>query len=250
MSQLFTLSPSLPLLNHPWSNVYLCALSGGIAVGKSTLLKMAEDRLRSKLAAQGYVLVVVQEPVDVWRQKGWLQTFYADPKNNALAFQILVYKTHVRVVQEALLKYKDTPDIKVVCLVERSMWDQLLFWKLQVDLGREKGGMDDTAYMEDWSLWMQCLPPVKRIFYCRMSTLEETLKRVWLRARPEEGGGDAKDTDILYHDALREKHELWYAGKTFMDSIPVTIVDMNAPFHTDAQVLNNIIDMMANCIFF
>lgn len=219
------------------------------------------------------MVVIVQEPVDLWRQKGWLQSFYADPKNNALAFQILVYKTFVKAVQEQLLPFKDDPNAIVVCLAERSMWDQLLFWKLQVDLGRScrddaplleefpNLNLNDAAYMEDWSLWMQCLPPVRRIFYCRTQTLEQTLERVWQRGRCEELGmarsvenlpswatlgtkpldwKRVSGIDYAYHKALREKHDLWFLprdrpGKTGglikEANIDVTYVSMDTPFH-------------------
>lgn len=262
----------------------LFSFSGAIGVGKSTAIKelerskLLETLLLEKTKNQKLKVVIVQEPVDTWRKKGWLQSFYADPKNNALAFQILVYKTHVLAVQEALMPWKDDESAVVVCITERSMWDQLLFWKLQMDLGRHKSdacveefahlNMDDDAYMQDWSLWMQCLPPVRRIFYCKTRTLEQTLQRVWLRGRREELGvsrsGEelptgtmgmfpkdwkhASGIDYEYHKALREKHDDWYLEEKGPFEIPVTLIDMDAPFHKEWRVLEELANTLATNI--
>lgn len=187
-------------------------------------------------------VIVVHEPSGLWREKGYLQAFYEDPKANALAFQLIVFDTHVDAVQKAIYPYKDATDTLVVVLVERSMWDQLLFWKLQIDLARNKDDvLDDAAYMGVWQKWNMCLPRIEKIFYCSTSDIQKTMQRVKLRARREELGisksGQSIPNDLVsrsetpspppagtedqpiesvgglsleYMVALKNKHDEWY----------------------------------------
>lgn len=227
-------------------NCLLVSLSGVIGVGKSTLIHELVNKIKELLLSKINLpegkhleVVVVQEPVDEWRSKGWLQDFYANPEKNALAFQMLVYKTHIKAIQGALERWENDPTAIVVCITERSMWDQLLFWKLQVELGRDVALADD-AYMEGWSLWKECIPLVSRIFYCKTSTLDQTLERIKLRGRQEE----ASKIDFNYHKLLREKHEDWYlkgvnAPRVFLDEqIPVTCINLDA-LSTELDIVLN-----------
>lgn len=250
--------------------LHMYAVSGTIGAGKSTALKMCAEtpHLLEELNVRddnNRHLVIVQEPVDVWRDQNWLQRYYAEPKKLALPFQFLVFCTHVKKVQDALSPWKDDSDAVVFCLVERSMWDQLLFWKLQMELS----GLDsmfDEAYMHVWNMWMQFLPPIDHIFYFATSTLDKTLERVWKRGRREELGvkkscddlpthttlgtlptnwKKAPGIDYTYHAALWQKHEDWYNngqssihGNDFRPAClpPITRFNMDAAIHLDDQL--------------
>lgn len=198
------------------SNVRLFAFSGVIGAGKTTLLKLLKEHFKHQSNIE-----VLLEPVNLWRRKGWLQKFYTNPKRYALPFQILVYKTHIEMIQKCLKRHKDTAE-ELIILVERSMYDQLLFWTLQ-----EMDSMEDEAYRMDWSLWMHFTPPVERIFYCRMPYFHQTLGRISERGRPEE----VIDDD--YHLRLHTMHEEWYGQE---GEFEVTELDMSVAFHTDSKI--------------
>lgn len=265
-------------LMKPNVELYIAALSGTIGVGKSTLSKLLllKHGLQEALQKENPCIKVIGmcEPVEEWIDRGWLQKFYEDPEQHALAFQILVYKTHVRALQTMLIAAMAEAregDV-IVCLVERCMWDQLLFWKLQVELRKNCETLQDEAYMEDWNLWNLLVPPTRRIFYCRTDTIEETFQRVWQRGRKEEIGiaksgqelpvgaemgtipqdwSKVAGVNVPYLTALWNKHEEWYAGKdAFVASVPVpvTLVDMSPSFHQEEHALGGIVRDMAAVI--
>lgn len=192
-----------------FENVTLVSLSGTIGAGKSVAI--------ARLRESGYVqqelgddvdVVLVREPSEKWRKHGWTPAFYKAPKDRALAFQFLIFTTHVRAVEKAILDareaQKELGDAAsprpIVCIVERCMWDQLLFWKVQ---GSDP--MDDDAYMQVWKRWDELLPPVSIIFFFKTTNLQTTMERVVERGIEEE-----KDMSIEYQTALFEKHTSWY----------------------------------------
>jgi len=181
------------------NNVTLVSLSGIPGVGKSTAVSLLqsssylEDEVfkYDEFKKNNVHIIYVKEPSDKWRKHGWTTRFYEEPKKRALAFQFIVFTTHVRAVQKALLKKReeiilkygsfDAEKHKMICIVERCMWDQLLFWKVQLS-----DDMDDDAYMRVWNMWRQFLPDVSKIFFCKTTNIEATMERVKRRDRREE----------------------------------------------------------------
>lgn len=279
----------------PFDNVRLFSFSGIPGVGKSTAISELDDEdilqthLEAKYRANGgkrkLKVVVVHEPSDLWRKMGYLQAFYEDPKANALSFQFIVFDTHVDAVQKAIYPYKDDKETLLVVLVERSMWDQLLFWKLQIDLARNKDDvLDDAAYMGVWQKWNMYLPPIRKIFYCYTSDLQKTMQRVARRARREELGisksGQSIPNDLVslretnspiqsagglsieYMTALKNKHDVWYTEPLArvpakdltpsgqkepikLASVHCTHVDMDLPYHNDREQLEELAKLLA-----
>ena len=82
-----------------------CAIPG---VGKSTLLKhLQKTGVLEKDLPKNTKVIYVQEPVDQWRERGWLQQFYQDPSQNAAAFQFLVFDSHVDSLAAAIAAAKE-----------------------------------------------------------------------------------------------------------------------------------------------
>jgi len=261
-----------------YNNVYSFSFSGIPGVGKSTAITELEytNMLQQELekvylprsAADNMKtlkVLTVHEPSKLWRDKGYLQAFYENPDKNALAFQMIVFDTHVDAVRAAIDPYKDDDTVIVVVLIERSMWDQLLFWKLQMDLKRIKDDiLDDAAYMGVWKKWNQFLPPIQKIFYCKTSHIQKTMQRVQQRARREElgiskSGQDLPNAEIVesvggltleYMTALQDKHDVWYtepmALLTNKDHIPCKHIDMDLPYHNDTNQLRKLAKLLAD----
>jgi deoxyadenosine/deoxycytidine kinase len=230
----------------------LVSISGVIGVGKSVLLRLLSEHLPSLMESEGISLVFVKEPSELWREKKWTTRFYSDPKKRALAFQLLVFTTHVAAVREAIKqKEKELKESKeqkrIICIVERCMWDQLLFWKIQgVD------SMEDDAYMQTWRLWNEFIPPVSKIFFCKTSQLGQTMERVALRASMIEE--EKEGVTLEYQTRLYEKHCEWYTeGKTniswkeddektcFERGVDCVHLNTDIPYHTNEAALRELL---------
>jgi deoxyadenosine/deoxycytidine kinase len=279
-----------------WENVVLVSLSGIPGVGKSTAVKLLKEStyLQDALFADNPFkrdtthVIYVKEPSDLWREQGWTTKFYFDPERRALAFQFLIFTTHTEAVQRSLSKKRDEITRKegtfdankhrIICIVERCMWDQLLFWKVQgVD------SMDDDAYMRVWNMWRAFLPDVSKIFFCKTTDIQSTMERVKRRDRREElaysaplipfeieagSKGDGSVGFIItdeeqkeeskggltleYQTKLYNKHCEWYTEKT--TSIPEAngtnpkCVHLNAdmPYHDQPEELKRLATLLAD----
>lgn len=248
-----------------WENVVLVSLSGIPGVGKSTAVSLLKKSklLEDALFVNEYAtkrdtthIIYVKEPSDLWRTHGWTTKFYSKPKKRALAFQFLIFTTHTEAVQKRLLKtvqqssYNAKED-KIICIVERCMWDQLLFWKVQgVD------SMDDDAYMRVWNMWRAFLPDVSKIFFCKTTDIQSTMERVRTRDRIEETTLQKNSTDsngltLEYQTKLYEKHCEWYTEGNA--SIPeahgtnpkCVHLNMDMPYHDQLDELKRLAHLIA-----
>ena len=178
--------------------IHVVGISGNIGVGKTTLVKRLNkygllqrglDRVLETNGRQNERVVVefMLEPVDLWMEKGYLKEFMEDPDTNGLAFQLIVFNTHVDAVQRILAKYHDQPDTTLVLVVERTMFDQMLFWKTQGDMGRKCfTALSDTAYDMIWKLRDNYIPRVSLLFYLSTTSISKAMERIQRRARGEE----------------------------------------------------------------
>lgn len=237
-----------------FENVILVSISGIIGAGKSVLIEELSKNpqyISDHLGPNVHVCLV-KEPSRKWRKHGWTQEFYNNVQKRALPFQLLVFTTHVDAVRKAIRKKKEelgnplgSSSPKIVCIVERSMWDQLLFWKVQ---GAD--WMEDDAYMNTWCKWMEFLPPISKIFFCKTSDMAKTMERVALRASMIEE--EKEGVSLEYQMLLYEKHCEWYPegksnitwthGKHCYAERGVDCVHMNTdlPYHEDEAVLKEL----------
>lgn len=269
------------------SQVILVSISGIPGVGKSTAIKELQEKKLLEKKLPSCTICYVHEPSDEWIQNGWLSAFYDDPVKNALAFQLLVFETHVKAVQNEIEKQeklinskRETLDVgefrvhtkekdTIICIVERSMWDQLLFWRVQ-----KSTKIEDDAYMHIWRRWNAFIPPVSIIFYCKTSDIQKTMRRVERRARKEEtnihlkrsGPSENEQEDVVvveaggltlsYQTALEKKHTEWFGGvcsniqprEEGGEGIPCVQVDMDLPYHDDLEALETLGDLMVENI--
>jgi deoxyadenosine/deoxycytidine kinase len=239
--------------------VFLISLSGIIGVGKSTAIKALQksDSLQTdlnRLTLPGLVVGFVQEPSDEWREHGHLQKFYGDPKRYALSFQIIVFTSYVRAVQTKIDQLENAHPTAsgFVLIVERSMLDQLLFWDLQCDLGRNEGeDMLDYAYRAVWNEWNQLIPPISKIILCQIDDLQKAMHRIAERGRKEELGlaestegildgspklEEAAGVTLEYLTRLDEKHRSWFStpiGSGPAAGIPCSWLSTELAYHRD-----------------
>jgi deoxyadenosine/deoxycytidine kinase len=248
--------------------VYLFAVSGIIGTGKSTILKRLSQSGLLQEVVPGARVVIVQEPIKLWREMGWFQQFCSNQSLYAAPFQSIVFCTHVDAVERCIEENK-TNNIPLVILAERSMYDQLLFWTQQRDMKHSTtDDMFDTAYMMMWHLRHRFIPPVSGIFFFRTSNIEKTLERVKQRARAEElnaSFSSSEDPNSLrsssinldtvssedeeqskrdrefrvYEEQLLALHEAWFTQPLAFpphapeEGIPCMHVNADAPYHVN-----------------
>lgn len=266
--------------------VFIVDIAGIPGSGKSTICK----RLKRKAFIQKHLYFLhgqkqtsmplvkfVKEPVNVYRERGYLQKYYGNPDQYALPFQLLVFDIFVDTLEARITSAKKkllTPQQDIVLIIERgTMFDQLIFWKLQVDLGKASADpMCDDAYMGIWKKWTRFVPSPLIIFFFQTKDIQTTMQRVKQRARVEELGQSFSDGELLkssvegeitnvngltleYQKALLAKHREWFtepvASPPFAKEggIPCVHVNVDEAFHTDDVVLEKLAKEMAERIF-
>lgn len=227
-----------------WDDVTVCSVSGIIGVGKSTALR--------RLNESGYLqqpdvhVCIMLEPTDLWQQHGWLESFYQDPVKRALSFQLIVFHTHVQCLQQTIDQARsDAPGKHILCLIERCMYDQLLFWKAQC-----ADSMEDDAYMLIWRQWRHFIPPTKMIFHWTTNNLRVVMQRITDRARLEEKDGGVSTE---YQQLLMAKHNHWYSGAESRipeqeEAIPCVQIDASIPYHNDELALAQLANLITTKI--
>lgn len=144
-------------MNHKGSPA-IVVVSGAIGVGKSTLIDVLREAGFDTLP----------EPVDMWRERGWLQEFYADQRGKAFWFQQAVYESSIANVERKLAALSaasllessstnKTGRVRPVLFVERYIYDQLCFWQTNVLMGNGSKAEDDV-YMSFWERWRHFIP--------------------------------------------------------------------------------------------
>jgi len=261
----------------PEGRVFVVVFSGIPGTGKSTFLKRCEktgifQKLLDYAFVESYnvpVAIFVKEPSKLWRQNGWLKAFYSDTDHYAAAFQLLVFATYVEAVENAIAAARETygREQNLVLVTERSMIDQMIFWKQQVAAGCSTAdAMYDEAYTKIWKRWTRFLPPPSVIFFFYTSSLQATMQRVKARARAEELGASfssAEDTDLAsssgnvpiaeikevngltvdYQSKLLQQHYACFteplAFPPYFDDkgIPCKHVNVDGPHHIDDEAL-------------
>jgi len=256
----------------------VASISGVIACGKTTAIKRLRKSglLKAALPANWH-LSFVREPSELWQKKGWLAKFYADPSHNAAAFQFQAFCTYVEAVEKTL---KDDPcpadcDVHVL-VVERSMYDQRMFWMKQHNAGMATADENyDEAYALVWNRWRRFIPEVNIIFFFSTSDINTTMQRMRARARAEELGASFSSAEdctglvsaepaakieqvggvtLEYQQELLNMHREWFTEPVAYPlgappaGIPCVWINADAPTHDDDGSLQALAERLAGHI--
>jgi deoxyadenosine/deoxycytidine kinase len=238
-------------------NIFMVSFSGVPGVGKTSVMRKLQatktlERAiikRSGIASGDVIVRYVYEPSDVWESRGWLQQFYQDPVKNAFAFQLGVFDTHVDAVVNTTRKVDSTKTL--VLIVERSMYDQLLFWEVNKKLANVDT-MVDEVYQNMWKKWkvIPGYPKLSLIIFLNTPDIQDTLDRVNQRNRDGERNGITRH----YQQALLDMHLEWFKDPVARPKhapdggITCMHVDAGKPYHVDDDHAQELIDEIASTI--
>ena len=187
-------------------------IEGEIGAGKTELALGLAGALR----ARGVEVALALEPVELWKQSGILELFYADPARYAYAFQTYVFATRVAAINAALAA---TPGAHVA-LLERSPATDQIFMELQRD---QVSPVEMAMYYTWCGEYARLLPldlATARVLYLKPD-IAVCMARVAGRHRAGEVGDDARVGDDApqsggvtrdYQLRLRRAHEAFFQG--------------------------------------
>ncbi len=206
-------------------------VEGNIGAGKSTFLKLIQDRLH---------IQVVLEPHDQWQRVGGtenlLEKFYTDMPRWAYTFQTYAFVTRIMNQQEHARR-----NIFASQLLERSVYsDRYCF----AYAAYEQGTMNSLEWKlyQEWFSWLVENYTTKPAGFIYLRTSPETCyKRLKKRCRKEETG-----VTLDYLQKLHDKHETWLVEKVgiapYLKNIPVLSLDCDIDFENDQKEQERHID--------
>jgi deoxyadenosine/deoxycytidine kinase len=215
--------------------IFIVSMSAAIGAGKSTVVRRLEQtKLLNNYLPSDVIVVFVQEPVAMWKEKGWLQSYYKNQHKNALPFQLAVMDSHVKAVAQALKPYRGNETHRIVCIVERCSWDQLLFWNMQVDAKFDSADdFGNKVYKANWDNLSSLIPDTKLIFFGKTSNFETTQARL----RESEPNDEPL---YAYNETLYKKHVEWYTTPKTIHDVPCVHVNLDGNFNTSDEALDKI----------
>lgn len=195
----------------------IISLEGNIGVGKSSLMKILEDRLSD-------VAEFVYEPVEEWIEmknengKNLLEVFYEDKKGWAYKFQNIAYITRMKRIMDIIMNSK-----KKIIIMDRSLdGDKNTFTAMLKD----SGDMDEIEFQayNKWSNFFNdyiAKNIVSKYIYLN-STAETAYSRLCQRERREES-----NIPFEYIVELNKYHDKWLLNQ---DDNKVLVLDVNNDF--------------------
>ncbi len=186
-----SIASASPVVARTETVVYI---EGGIGVGKSTLLAALQEAFYKDPR-----VVLLPEPVEQWRQAGWLQAMY-EGSMSKLEFQTNVLGTMIDPISSALA----IPGVELV-IVERSPLScRAVFAAVNLS------DVELCAFDHEYEKQMRAAPRIGReVTVLLHSDIETLLERIASRGRPEE-----QSIPESYHAALREKHQELFSAVT------------------------------------
>ena len=212
-------------------------IEGNIGAGKSTFLRLIENRLPVQ---------IVYEPVEQWRKicagDNLLDKFYKDTQRWAYTFQSYAFITRVMEQQKKAAELSEG-----IQVLERSVYsDRYCFAKNCFEMGT-MSPLEWGLYKE-WFDWLvtNFSPRPAGFIYLRTSP-EKCFERLQKRDRSEE-----KIVPLSYLQKLHDKHEQWLASPekiaAYLKDIPALVLDTDAEFENNEERMNLFSEKIAHFI--
>jgi len=188
---------------------FVISIEGIISAGKTSFI---EELIIPLWTSQGLKVRVIKEPVDKW--KDILPMFYEDPKRWAYHFQTKAFLDRVEESKTTWNKYKNDTDIFIL---DRSIFSDPHFMKVNRDMGNVTE-MEMRHYLEWWNMWKDVMPFTPNLFIYLNISIDESMKRIHIRARNGEKGITSE-----YQKSLKKYHDEVYDNISYYN-IPILIL--------------------------
>jgi deoxyadenosine/deoxycytidine kinase len=176
---------------------YSVMIEGNIASGKSTVIKILEEKL-------GQNATVFSEPLHEWTNfcgENLLQKMYDNPKENAFLFQTYVQYTMSKIQFEEVSK--------AIKITERSLHSERHVFVEGIKILNYISQIQYEVLVAWFNLLAEKVPPVDEVIYLRTSPLV-AFGRLQDRNRTEETSVSKE-----YLALLHSLHENWLINETF-----------------------------------
>ena len=195
---------------------YIFSVEGNIGSGKSTLVKMLKDALKT---LKNTNVVYLPEPVSVWESikdkdgKNAIEKYYENPDKYAFSFQMMAYISRIHQLRESL---KESDNVVIIC--ERSVFtDKEIFAKMLHD-NEKIGDIEYNIYCKWFYEFVKDIP-VGGLIYVKTKP-EICEKRVIIRNRKGE------TIPLSYLQNCHKYHEDWLNN----EDLPILTLDGNNDF--------------------
>jgi deoxyadenosine/deoxycytidine kinase len=199
------------------------SIDGGIAGGKSTLIKQILPILKEEFGN----VVKIDEPVKEWQKMGILKKGYDNPHVWAFPAQCVYFYTRIKEVKK---QRKENPNAKIF-IAERSPYSDTIFWDLHYKMGLIDPELH-PIYHSMWEEFQNIMPKDMKqptlFIYLKISP-EECMKRAKERNRKDE-----KALTLEYQTNLIKEHDDRFAsGVATMPNgtkVPVHVLELEDSF--------------------
>ena len=195
---------------------YIFSVEGNIGSGKSTLVKMLKETLKT---IDNTDVIYLPEPVSVWESikakdgKNAIEKYYENPEKYAFSFQMMAYISRIHQLRETL-KTKDN----VIIISERSVFtDKEIFAKMLHDDGKIED-IEFNIYCKWFYEFVKDIPVGGLIYVKTEPKICE--KRVIIRNRKGE------TIPLSYLQNCHKYHEDWLNN----EDLPVLTLNGNNDF--------------------
>jgi deoxyadenosine/deoxycytidine kinase len=195
----------------------IISLEGNIGVGKSSLMKILQERLSD-------IAEFIYEPVEEWTEmknkdgQNLLEVFYSDNKAWAYKFQNIAYITRMKRIVDLMINSK-----KKIIIMDRSLdGDKNTFTAMLKD----SGDMDDIEY-QAYNKWCSFFTDylakdIENKYIYLNSTSETSYARICQRERKEES-----NIPFEYINKLKNYHDKWLLNE---NTDKVLVLDVENDF--------------------
>lgn len=172
-------------------------IEGIIGAGKTTLLEILPKILKDKYRK----IVVITEPVEYWKESGFLKEFYDDMEGKAYEFQTMVFVTRITNLRKV---YEETPDADLYIIERSPFTDRKIF----AEMLRKSNKLKESQMIKYelwWNLWSSLWPfkPTHFIHLC------PGVKIAQERVKNRDREGEEKIKDSYQEDLLKQHFEFF-----------------------------------------
>lgn len=214
----------------------IISIEGNIGVGKSTLLRLLEQKY-SKIAD------FVEEPVGVWEEildengKNLLQLYYEDKKRWSYTFQNLANVTRLDIIASKLQNSK-----KPILILDRSLIaDREIFARMLYDKGLMTK-LEWGAYQKWNNFYEKFIAPDEKINIIYLScSPDKAYSRIQLRGREAE-----KTIDLEYLESVHKYHQDWFERDR--DKLNILTLDAEQDFEHNYEIRKDFMEQIEQFI--